>query len=180
MEIIPVFKNYEKDPFELNNKIIKQYGALQMISYDVFIKKEKKFIASFYYNDVLLLRAIYSIMGSFSKEKNVWFWANRSITLNEPMKNELVRLRTNLVNLLSNKTNNSREETLLNEKIKKFVQSDYSILSTDEACNILSLLSLIITADDFFEMNGYSILTIERNSIVEVLIIKKVLTNNMK
>jgi len=165
-------ENIKHDSLKLNNKLIKQFEPLHVYSKDVRIKDEKKFIISFYdKHDKLVLRAIYTVLGSFSKEKNVWVWANTSITINVPMKKEISHLRQIFSSVLKN------------EKIKQFVQNDHSILPTIELFNNLSYLSLIMTIypnDNFTKMKTYSLVTLAQENIINVFIIKKILSDNTR
>lgn len=176
MEIPPYrdieMKHSEHDPLELNNKIQKHYQPVTMYSRDVVIKGEKRFITSIYRNDNMILRGIYVILGSFSKEKNVWIWGNRSMIMNKSMKNEISHLRSVLSDIVDD------------VKIKKFIDTDLTVIPTNELCDNLSYLSFILATNQSDglkqETKQYNLFTISFFDIMDVLIIKKVLADNMK
>jgi len=168
---IPSYDNTKTthDPLELNNKIQKYYLPISMYSRDVTTKNDKRFIASIYHNNEMILLGTYIILGSYSKEKNVWVWGNRSIIMNKSMKHEISNIRSVLA------------DTIDNEKIKKFVKADLTVLPTNELCENLSYLSyVLVDQSKNIDKDKYNFFTISFHDMMDVLIIKKVLADNMK
>ena len=159
------------DHLALNNKLIKNYGAthIQLMPKCVKIKNEKKFLGFFYYSDKLLIIATYTIIGTFSPERNVWVWADQSMTLDRAMTKEVSELRRQLMD--------ENDSKVKNDKFREFVKSDYIVLPTSDFCNYMITLGDVVIQSDTVK-NKYSILTLLYKNMIYILFIKKILTDN--
>lgn len=162
---------------ELNNKLQKLYSSYDLYSQDVMIRDERKFIGSIYHNKAVILRIDYSILGSYSKDKNVWIWADQSQSINKSDIALISTLRTLIISAIdidADKKFSNNEEMLTD--IKKFCSMNYLVLPTSELCEYLNHISLLI-AD---QIKGSILLTLSRVNIIDVIIAKKILFNNLK
>src|SRR5579872_20044 len=142
-------KSMEHDPLELNNKLISIYKSYAIYSQDVRVRNEKKFIGSIYHEDELLLRFEYIVLGSYSKDMNVWIWADQSMSFNRNTKKEVGNYRTVL------------SQNITDENLKKFVNTNYSVLASLDLCKNLYYVSLMISENN----KGYCVLTSSRGNI---------------
>jgi len=176
MEIPPLDNKINKS-FELNNELLRLYKSYVFYSNDVLIRDEKRFIGSVYKasetmneSDRLILRIEYVILGSYTKEKNVWIWADQSQSINKKNKTMINNLRSSVIESLD------EGSEIWTEKLKGFCTHDYLVISTIELCKQLNHLSIYVSEKN----KGYVFLTLERGNIIDILIVKKILFNNIK
>lgn len=162
---------------ELNNKLLKLYKSYVMYSQDVVVRDEKKFIGSIYDNETVVLRIDYIVLGSFSKDKNVWIWADQSQSINKSTKITVSNLRTTISETIGSTGDivSNLDKDLI-EKLKNFTSVNYLVLSTSELCRYLNYISTIIST----KIKGSVLLTTERGGNIDVLVVKKILFNNIK
>lgn len=184
---IPQRNNHNNQSIELNNKLLKLYKSYVLYSQDVVIRDEKKFIGSVYGvhddKESVVLRVDYIVLGSYSKEKNVWIWADQSQSINKNTKILVSNLRSSIVESDDNsnmwfitRSGNQNDDDQITKRIKVFCSLDYAVISTAELCTYLNYLSLIISE----KIKGSVFLTTERGNNIDVLIVKKILFNNIK
>src|SRR5271155_3739674 len=75
--------------FELNNRFVKYYPFCNVASHDYEIKGIKRFLGMLSKNSVTYLAIEYVIIGTYTKEKNVWVWSDVSFTMDNSMKREI-------------------------------------------------------------------------------------------
>jgi hypothetical protein len=180
MEIPPLDNEINK-LFELNNELLRLYKSYVFYSNDVLIRDEKRFIGSVYKapetmdengndSDRLILRIEYMVFGSYTKEKNVWIWADQSQSINKKNKTMINNLRSSVIESLD------QGSEIWTEKLKSFCTHDYMVIPTIELCKQLNHLSIFVSEKN----KGYIFLTLERGNIIDILIVKKILFNNIK
>lgn len=125
---------------ELYSRLLNEYENFVIITESMNSETDdSRYIASIYCDEKLLLKGDYIYIGSFSKSKNVWIWADKSMVLDK-----------NMVNIIKKK----REKLLKYEEYKDFVTKDYDILPIDvilknlENINLLLKENIIISHND--------------------------------
>jgi hypothetical protein len=113
---------------KLNGKYKNQY---YIISDDLIVHNEHKFILSIYNVNDLIFKIEYVWLGSYSKKKNFWIWSDKSLVGNKIM-----------INMVHNIRN-----TTPNEELKQFIENDYSILPTQKFHDYLCLLERHLRMD---------------------------------
>lgn len=154
---------------ELNNTLIKRYKSYNIYSQDVTVRGEKKFIGALYHDEEPVLRIEYIVLGSFSKEKNVWIWADQSQSVNKNTKIEISALRLRGLE--------KENDVKSSESIKDFLSQNYTVLSTKELSEKLYWFAGYMATQ---KNNTSVILTSNRGKNIDVMIVKKVLFNNIK
>ena len=176
MEITQINDKINKS-IELNNLLLKLHKSYSMYCQDFIINNKIKFIGSIIDNDILLLRIEYIILGSFSKTKNVWIWADQSQSINKKTKNIISDLRTEIIQIINSieyKTSNLDSDLI--KKLQNFCVEHYLVMSISELSSYLYYISIIISTK-----NKESIfLTTTRGNIIDVLIVQQILFNNIK
>lgn len=159
MELITESDNTNiKTIFDLNNKFVKHYPFCDITSNDYRSKGTKKFIGMLTKHGTTILAAEYIFLGTYTMEKNVWIWSDVSVTMDRTMSNEVSNIRSML---LKQQTND--------DKLKLFIESDYSILPTMDCTKMLSKIGILL----FDTIKSY-ILTNAYRQIVDVLLIKRI------
>lgn len=141
----------------LNRKLIAEYGSCKMVSNILKIRKKYKFIANIYHDNKIILKLDYIVLGSYSKEKNFWIWYDQSLVIHKYMINKIRSFRSKIL-----KDN-------ITEKIKNFIDTNYSVLPSDELYDNLSQIE---------ESRGNHVITLKKpddENIIIVLMIKKIL-----
>lgn len=168
MEIISLDNNGNNDlvsnnAFALNNTLESDINNYNLIFNVVNVNEIPKFIISVYKNGSLTLRFEYLILGTYHKIKNVWIWADQSLTLDKSMVQNIKDMRNNF----RNDTNLSRE--------KHFIDHDYYVLPTTKLINYMYQIGKKLFTD-----NTYQIVTFLRNDgIVDFYISKRILFENI-
>ena len=171
-----------------NNTLIKMYKSYNMYSHEVVVHDKKIFIGSIYNEDIVVLRVEYIVFGSYSKEKNVWIWADQSQSINKNAKILISRLRSSISKSIDNQNVNhsdnqndkqfdlgiKSDKNLIN-KLKNFCSINYIVLATTELCKYLNYISIIVSE----QIKDSIILTSERGNNIDILIVKKILFNNI-
>jgi len=170
---IPYVDNMINESIDINNEIISKFKSYIMYSYDVKIRDEKKFIGSIIVNENVILRIEYVICGSFSKDKNIWIWSDKSQSINNKSRILIRELRSSLIQTLAN--NNELKDEIKSE-LKNFCSSDYSIIPTLDLVKYLFYMSSMISK----VIKNSNMLTITRDSYIDFLIIKKILYNGIE
>lgn len=165
MEIHSTTKKIES-LFDLNNKFVKYYPYCEITSHDYVTKGTKKFLGMLSKNGVTLLAAEYIILGSYTKEKNVWVWADMSITMDKSMSGEIKSIRSKLLENIKNESDESDES----QTLKSFIEKNYSVFPTTKIISILSNVMEILA-----NITNSIMLTNEYRDIVDVLLIKRVI-----
>lgn len=158
--------NNLNDMLELNTKLMKYYKPFSIYSTQTIVNEKKKFIIDIYHNDLLVLRAEYVPIGSYSPEMNVWIWSDQSLVLDKKIVEYVSKLRSNMMNLATNKNNKEYD------KFKKFVELKYSVLPIGEVYfNLCTFESFLSTE---------KIITYHNSGTVDIIMIKKILLSNLK
>ena len=141
---------------DFNNKLINKYKQIDTYFNIIDIyRKNKKYIISMYNDNDLLLRGEYIIIGSYSKIKNFWIWADQSFTLDKSM-----------VYLVSD-----IRKKLLKEKISStFVKNNYTVITTSEIKNNCKILDSKLKGNLYFN---------ESDDIIDLILITKIMQNNI-
>lgn len=163
MELHSTIKNINS-LFELNNKFVKNYPFCDLLSNDYVTNGVKKFLGMFTKNGTTLLAAEYIFLGTYTKEKNIWIWADTSVTIDKSMKKEISSIRSKLIDAivtLGNSQNNS---------LKLFVENDYTILHTDSIIETLSEMMSVLS-----DISKAVIITNGFRQMVDVMLIKRVI-----
>ena len=152
--------NYTKnDAFRLNNILEPQKNTYQLVCYSTRIKDQSKFVASLYHKDDLLLRFEYIILGSYHKNKNVWIWADQSLTLNKTIIEQVKDIRL------------SSYDVSMSEDIINFYKNNYSVVPTNLFCNIISTIAV-----QQFKHNTQHIITLMRgDEMIDIFIVKRII-----
>lgn len=147
------------DAFKLNNILEPYKNAYQLVCYSSKIKDQIKFVASLYHNDQLLLRFEYIILGSYNKNKNVWMWADKSLTLNKSIIEQVKDIRL------------SSYDDTHSDDIKNFYKNNYSVIPTNLFCDIISAMAL-----NYFKKKMQRIITLIRgDELIDIFIVKRIM-----
>ena len=160
-----------------NNTLIKMYKSYNMYSHEVVVHDKKIFIGSIYNEDIVVLRVEYIVFGSYSKEKNVWIWADQSQSINKNAKILISRLRSSISKSIDNQNVNhsdNQNDKHIDEKPIS-IPLNYIVLATTELCKYLNYISIIVSE----QIKDSIILTSERGNNIDILIVKKILFNNI-
>jgi hypothetical protein len=165
MEIHSATKNIDA-LFDLNNKFVKYYPYCEMTSHDYVTKGVKKFLGMLSKDGITLLAAEYIMLGTYTREKNVWVWADMSVTMDKSMSKEIKSLRSKLLETIKNDTNETDEI----KGVKSFIENNYTVLPTQKVVSILGNIMKVLT-----DITKSIILTNGFRDIVDVLLIKRVI-----
>lgn len=145
---------------KLNTLLMNKYKPYKLTSDMISIQDNNKFIGTIYHNNKLLLKFEYTILGSFSKEKNLWVWCDQSLVLDKKMIKKTSDLRIKFSN------GNNR----ITDIFRDFINQNYSVLPISSLYDNLCLIEEIT--------NNYIISTLNTN-IITLILINKILLNNM-
>ena len=143
--------------YNIYNIITKKYKPYSTSVDEITVGDKENFIATFYYKNKIILKTNYTILGTFSKEKNIWIWADQSRTLNKLMVNDISKIRNELLN----------NKNIKNTNIYNFINEKYSIWTTDNFFEIILNLNKFLGKDIFFS---------EYDTLIDVLIFNKILS----
>src|SRR5271156_3310286 len=136
MEIHSSVKNIDS-LFDLNNKFVKYYPSCEITSHDYMTKGAKKFLGMLSKDSLTLLAAEYIMLGTYTKEKNVWVWADMSVTMDKSMCREIKSIRSKLLEKVEKNSSNLNESDEITS-IKSFIEKNYTVLPTKKLVSILS------------------------------------------
>lgn len=146
---------------EFNDKIQNKYKSIQAYFNIIEIyRKDKKYLISLYDNDECILRSEYILLGTYSKLKNFWIWGDESFTLDKIMVKSIKDFRTTLL------------EKNINNEIKNFIKKNYTVITTREINNIFKVIDTMLKSNIIFQNTN--------NDIMDIILITKILQNNIK
>ena len=158
---------------KLLHNLFKNYKPYKIISDVVEINGERKFVATIYHNDEIILRADYWVLGSYSNDKNLWIWGDQSNVLEKNMCKKICLLRECMGKNVKN-----------NETFLAFLNNNYSVIATSDFYDKLSLLkSLLIdfSCDQVINKNkNRDIITTMGRKVMHVFVLERILSDNMK
>jgi hypothetical protein len=131
-----VANNDTQCELKLNIKL-KKYSPLSFIPYIIGDTK-KKFITTLYGNNGILMRAEYIVIGTYSKEKNVWIWSDQSLVLHKKMVKNVIDLKCTIMKNITNISNNN-----LNS-FQQFIENAYSIIPISVLFDNLCILETFL------------------------------------
>lgn len=157
MEIL--IDDSNNNAFMINNTLRGDINKYKIFFNVVKAKEMPKFIISIYQTEILIFRSEYSILGSYDKTKNVWIWADQSLTLDKSLVQYVKDLRCDFRN----------DTTLL--QLKHFIDHDYYVLPTAKLINYIFHIG-----NKLFIENKYQLVTFLRNDdIIDFYIFKRIL-----
>lgn len=122
--------------------------------------KNKKYIISLYNGDNLFLRSEYIYIGTYSRSKNFWIWSDQSFTLDKSMKHEISNIRKKLL------------QDKLEHNVNSFIEKNYTIITSIELYDICKIFDNVL--------NGNILYINEPGDIIDIILITKILHNNIK
>jgi hypothetical protein len=146
---------------DLNTKLEK-YLPLTFIP-SIIGDIKKKFITTLYDANGIIMRGEFIIIGSYSKEKNVWIWSDQSPVLHKKMVKAVIDLRATIINNMSNV---SKHDLII---FKQFIETPYSIMPISTLFDNLCMLETFV---------GQKIITDISYDIMDVYIITNILLDN--
>lgn len=152
--------------FGLNNKFVRFYPYCGIESNYYKVNNIKKFFGIMTKGGKSILAIEYIFLGTYTTEKNIWAWADMSVTIDKNMKTEISELRSKLLQNINKLTKN----TTVNNKIKPFVENDYTVLPTMEIIKIISELMIFL-----YDITKYTILTNGSRDMIDVILIKRII-----
>lgn len=158
----------------LLHRLTENYKPYKIISDIAEINKERKFVATIYHNDEIILRAEYWVLGSYSNDKNLWVWGDQSNVLEKNMCEKIKILREQL-------TNGTMK---YDDTFMAFLKNNYSVMTTSDVYEKLSLLKTILlnfSHHDMIKQNTQrDIITSMGRKIVHMFVLERILSDNMK
>lgn len=166
-------KSELNNAFELNNILQKNTNMYNLLSTMVEIKGNYKFIASIYRKNELVLRFDYIVIGSYHKTKNVWIWADQSLTLPKSIIKQIKNIRNDLHTDFHDFDNDSFYNIL-----HQFIDHDYFVLTTSDLKQCIFHIGTKLYNDT---EQKYKIITFSRtNDIIDFFISKRILFSSLK
>ncbi len=147
------------DGLVLHKKLMKHYKSYKMLSDILKIGDKKMWIITIYYKKSVILKAEYIIIGSYSKQKNIYIWGDQSNVLDKSMVELISEMRKKLL----------REN--INDTFRKFLENDYTVIST---------LSLLNEFNVIASFTNEQIIMTTGNDIINIISVKKILFTNME
>lgn len=146
--------------FILNNVINNSINRYNLLFNTVKVNDRLKFIASMYFQETLVLRFEYNILGTYHKTKNVWMWADQSVTVNK----SIVKCVGNL-----------RDKYRHKFKHTSFIDRDYNVFPTLELTQYIIDIGTV-----FFNDDGKQIVTFLRNDdFIDFYIVKHIIFESL-
>jgi hypothetical protein len=155
---------HDVDAIKLNNVLERYSHTYRRVSHTIIIKKQIKFVLSLYHKHELLLRFEYIILGSYHKNKNVWIWADQSLTLNKTIVNQVKDFRSTFYETFNN---------FENHDMKNFFDNKYIVLPTNTFREIISKIAI-----DLFKKNKQYIIILDSNDYndkIDILVVKRII-----
>lgn len=166
------------DIFELNNTLQTNTNMYNLLSTMVEVKDNPKFIASIYRKNELVLRFEYIVIGSYHKIKNVWIWADQSLTLAKSIIKHIKNIRNDLHNSLRKSRNDVLSDSSFYKILHQFIDHDYFVLTTSDLQQCIFHIGLNLYNDT---AHKYQIITFLRNNdIIDFFISKRILFSSLK
>ncbi|AYV77419.1 MAG: hypothetical protein Dasosvirus2_15 [Dasosvirus sp.] len=106
------------------------YRKYNILFDQISANDQSKYILTIVTDNNILIRSEYILIGSYIPSKNIWSWADNSLTLCHSMLEKTTLLRQSLLD----KNNND---------IKQFVKTDLSVYSTDTLKDYLNIIEKI-------------------------------------
>jgi hypothetical protein len=144
---------------ELHDKLYKLYGGYEI--YNDYLENNKPIII-IQSNDVLVLKGTYVLLGSYSRTKNIWRWADGSIYTDK---------------IITNRTTELRKDIKKYNELQKFASEDQSISTSDEIYNNINMIGTILNC--FILTNHSDKSEMTNHPIVHFFMLDKILINNM-
>jgi len=146
----------------LNNATNNRTNKYGLLFNSVKVKDKTKFIASVYSRETLVLRFEYDILGTYHKTKNVWLWADQSVTVNKSIVKHVEDLRDNY--------------RLRKLKHISFITQNYSVLPTLDLLQNMSDIGKVLLDVD----KRSQIVTFLRNDdFVDFYIVKDIIFESL-
>ncbi len=158
----------------LLHKLTENYKPYKIISDVVEINNERKFVATIYYDEEVIMRAEHWILGSYSYDKNLWIWGDQSNVLEKNMCKKISTLREQLLN----------GSLKFDDTFTTFLKNNYSIVTTSDIYEKLSSLKTLLS-----KFSHEKIITVNKNrdiittmgrKIIHVFVLERILSDNMK
>lgn len=137
----------------------KKYKMLDGFCEKVEKNNEKQFIFSIYHDQKILIKSEGVIIGTYSRQNNIWIWADQSFTADKVMILKTKNIRKSLL------------ELNLNKKERIFVSNNYDVIPTSDLINFLKLLE--------HKLSKNIVILDKSNDSWQMVLLTKIYINNL-
>ena len=147
-----------KGNMDYNAILLKKYKPYGIFSEAIIAQDKKNFIATVYHGNKILLKFKYVLLGSYSKENNLWIWADQSIVLDKTMLESTKKLKEQI------------SHSNIIENLRKFLKP-YTVLPMNDLYDHVTAIEKIT--------QHKIISTTPEAMIMSFFLIKKILVDNI-
>lgn len=160
----------------LLHRLDENYKPYKIISDVTEINNERKFVATIYHNEEIILCAEHWVLGSYSREKNLWIWGDQSNVLEKNMCKKIKIIREQLLNYIPK---NNENDTFVS-----FLKNDYSVVTTSVMYEKLSQLKSLLLDFSYEKIispnKNRDIIHTMGRKVIHVFVLERILSDNMK
>lgn len=118
----------------------------------------------------LIIKFRFTVIGTYSRNENIWLWSDQSIFLDKAMKAKVSKMRTKIFNLNISTHNDKLTNKTMQDMLYHFAGDDFSILPTKTKDQIFSII---------METMNINIYTHHRNNKIDYLMIDRIIHDSM-
>jgi len=144
-------------------------GGHKFYSKMISVKDDDRFIGTIYYNNQILLRFEYVLIGSYSKKNNMFIWAESFPIIHKSMTIQSNNVRTELTKI----DFDEKDEN----KISDFLTKSYSVIPTITMYDFLARIEKGLNNKD---KNIITFRSSENKDIIHICMTVRIIINSLK